>query len=806
MKKVLILSIILCVFSAGIAGSNISIETPSSANRYGIAEFVIRLQGYKISNPFTEILVKGKFTSGNSVLEAEGFCDSQDGSVFRLRFSPENAGAVYSYNITVSGPGIKKSFNGNFTCINSTDPGPVITDPEHPKHFIYKGSKKPFYHLGNTVYGLVDIANIDEQIIATIDYCYKMGFNKIRFLLTGYPRDYDNRSSDDVDYGVPEDPWKAPNYGSLPGRVNPIPAWEGKPHNYDFERFNIAHWQRVDDAVRRMKEKGIIATCIILIEKQNLPKEIGELTENEYRLYRYAVARLAAFSNVWWDLGNEHNEFRKPAWGNKMGNFVKEKDPYDRLASAHAHADFYYNDSPWADFIITQQYGDLDSVYDWAMDYYDVPKPYINEEYGYEGRTDKPVGHGMNSNWVRKCHWAIAMAGGYATYGDWSDGTSYFYMGIPGPGKAASQLGYLRSFFESIPFNRMIPSGKLTSNAYCLSGPDDLYVLYLPEGGATDVDLSGSAKNILQARWFDPVTGNWSKQDILKKGKNTVNAPSGQDWVCLIGAPQTLSVASVQMRSSGDIRENAALISGFIRKCATDGARVVVFPECALTSYDEKVISELTADQINAAEMQVADACRVNNVYAVVGLAYRDGTQLLNSASIISPDGKILDRYHKIQLAESWPVQGDHMCVFHIDGIPCSVIICHDERYPELVRLPVLAGAKVIFYISHESGVKQESKIDPYRAQIQARAVENGVFIVQANAPANPDATGSHGQSRIIAPDGNIIVEALIYSEEVISASLDIRQANRSNALKSVTRGILQEWWKEGINKVRIIE
>ena len=45
----------------------------------------------------------------------------------------------------------------------------------------------------------------------------------------------------------------------------------------------------------------------------------------------------------------------------------------------------------------------------------------------------------------------------------------------------------------------------------------------------------------------------------------------------------------------------------------------------------------------------------------------------------------------------------------------------------------------------------------PVRAQIQARAVENGVYIVHANAPANDDTTGSHGQSRVIAPDGNLL-------------------------------------------------
>ena len=144
---------------------------------------------------------------------------------------------------------------------------------------------------------------------------------------------------------------------------------------------------------------------------------------------------------------------------------------------------------------------------------------------------------------------------------------------------------------------------------------------------------------------------------------------------------------------------------------------------------------------------------------------------------IIAPTGKVIERYHKIQLAERWPQAGDHLSAFKMDGVPCSVIICHDERYPELVRLPVLAGAKVVFYLSHESGMRSERKVNPYRAQIQARAVENTGFVVQANAPANEDASGSHGQSRIIGPDGNILQVASIFQEEVLTETLDLRQA-----------------------------
>ena len=212
-----------------------------------------------------------------------------------------------------------------------------------------------------------------------------------------------------------------------------------------------------------------------------------------------------------------------------------------------------------------------------------------------------------------------------------------------------------------------------------------------------------------------------------------------------------------------------------------------------------------SAKQLAGAERQVAEACRKHDVYAIIGTPCREGDKLYNSAAVINPRGQILAHYHKIQLAESWPMAGDRLLVFKIDDVLASIIICHDERYPELVRLPVLAGARVVFYLSHESGLDKESKIVPYRAQIQARAVENTVYVVQANAPANTDSTGSHGQSRLIAPDGNLIEEASIFDENVIAATLDLERATGRQAQQSIDRGPLADWWRAGIAKVDLI-
>ncbi len=273
------------------------------------------------------------------------------------------------------------------------------------------------------------------------------------------------------------------------------------------------------------------------------------------------------------------------------------------------------------------------------------------------------------------------------------------------------------------------------------------------------------------------------------------------------GPGKSVKVAAVQLRSRPEIEKNIERHRHFIHRSASTGARVVVFPECSVTGYNKKAIAKDTLRRLEEAERSIAEAAKEAGVYVIAGAPTPSGDGLFNSAVVITPAGKILERYHKIQLAgEQWAIPGEHMSVFPIDGILCSIIICHDERYPELVRLPVLAGARIVFYISHESGMEEKKKIAPYRAQIQARAVENSVFVVHANAPADKRPRGgSHGQSRIILPDGNIVAEAGHFEEDYVEAVLDLDSATGNLARRSGEFETLKDWWQHGVAKVRRI-
>ncbi len=270
--------------------------------------------------------------------------------------------------------------------------------------------------------------------------------------------------------------------------------------------------------------------------------------------------------------------------------------------------------------------------------------------------------------------------------------------------------------------------------------------------------------------------------------------------------PGQLSVASVQFRSNHDMQDNVIRICEYIKYCANQGARVAVFPECATSGYFTDDILAYKEQDFLDAEKEMAAVCAEQKIFTVVGTPYFVEGVRYNMALVIDDQGKTIYRQAKIQLVggdTGWSAPGNRLGLFKIDDDTCSLIICHDSRYPELVRLPVIEGSHLIFYISNESGIKEEHKMDPYRAQVVARAVENNVYIVQSNAPQTlSPLEGSHGQSRIVAPDGTLLTEASMMGEDVLIEVLDLNRSTGNLAKKSLRAAFLKDWWEDGLGKI----
>jgi predicted amidohydrolase len=266
-----------------------------------------------------------------------------------------------------------------------------------------------------------------------------------------------------------------------------------------------------------------------------------------------------------------------------------------------------------------------------------------------------------------------------------------------------------------------------------------------------------------------------------------------------VAAPMT--IASVQMEVTDDVETNLARILEGIDAAKNEGARVVLFPETALSGFSQTAFTA-NWDKLPDAQQQIAQRAAEQDIYVLYGSATESGEEKpYNSAILIDPDGAEVTRYHKM-FPESCFTPGDHLALFEIDGVPCTLMICHDERFPELTRIPVAAGAKVCFYISYEINgiVGALRKMDGYRAQLVARAVENSIWVVQSNGigPLDAPKSLSLGQSRAIDPGGVLVKELPALVDDMLVVTIDPDRARRGNVVETARQPRLQAWYEAG--------
>ena len=96
---------------------------------------------------------------------------------------------------------------------------------------------------------------------------------------------------------------------------------------------------------------------------------------------------------------------------------------------------------------------------------------------------------------------------------------------------------------------------------------------------------------------------------------------------------QSIRVAAVQMEPRlGEVEANLKAILGRFREAARAGARLVVFPECALTGYGFESRDEAMrfAEPIPGPSTRaIASACAEAGAFVVCGLLERDGRPAL---------------------------------------------------------------------------------------------------------------------------------------------------------------------------------
>jgi predicted amidohydrolase len=262
-----------------------------------------------------------------------------------------------------------------------------------------------------------------------------------------------------------------------------------------------------------------------------------------------------------------------------------------------------------------------------------------------------------------------------------------------------------------------------------------------------------------------------------------------------------LRIAAAQLKFRPSVPENVALLAQFIAQAASKGNDAVLFPECALTGYQVD-FRQLSPATIEAGLNAVARLARQHRCHVLVGSpTFRRG-QRFNSLLVFDRQGRTRFCYDKIHLTALDArvfAPGDGLALFRLDGIPCTAIICHERRYPELVRLPVMLGARILFHPNAGLDALAISKNKRGgRDGIAARAFENQIFYVFANS-VGPQGGGcwSAGDSKIVAPDSQVLALANNHSEMLIDAVVELAQAGRKYAREALRQpAFLRSHWQ----------
>jgi len=104
------------------------------------------------------------------------------------------------------------------------------------------------------------------------------------------------------------------------------------------------------------------------------------------------------------------------------------------------------------------------------------------------------------------------------------------------------------AFFQqnAVPFWEMKNADALVGNEphdnskYCFAKAGEVYVVYLPDGGASELDLAG-ANGAFNVKWFNPRAGGGLQDGPVTQvqggGKVSLGHPPadpGQDWAVLV--------------------------------------------------------------------------------------------------------------------------------------------------------------------------------------------------------------------------------------------------------------------------------
>jgi hypothetical protein len=530
-------------------------------------------------NPFTDYRMNVTFSQGSTSLLVPGFfaadgnaanSGATSGTKWRVHFAPPSTG-VWNYTVSFrQGTNIAASTNvsdgtavtpidgvsGSITIANTDKGGRDFRGKgmlryvgkhypqfDNGEYFIKVGPGDPENFLGysdfdNTPSGSYGIHSYNAHvgnwqtgdplwggtrgkgIVGVVNYLTGLGVNTLYFIL-----------------------WCG-------GDSKNVYPWTGATNYLQYDCSKCDQW---DIVFSHMTARGMHLHAFFNEEECDMRLDGGGDLGIQHKVYyREMIARFGHQNALTWDLGEEISIAPGPSSAQLKNycDYIKQIDPYDHQIGAHpGPISSLYTPLlayPTFDCADMQTGGSLDEVHPATIEWVDKSAAaghkwlVSNDEQGGSGQGVDPNA-GRMDEYRKKVLWANLTAGGWGveyylgpeglTTDDWT-----------GYAQAWREEGYAASFFKSnVRFQDMVHSDNLVgAGNWCLGLKDTMYVVYLPNGGATNLNLTG-VTGTYSVKWFDPRNGgalaNGTVQTVNGGGPVSIGQASGNtasDWAALI--------------------------------------------------------------------------------------------------------------------------------------------------------------------------------------------------------------------------------------------------------------------------------
>jgi predicted amidohydrolase len=243
---------------------------------------------------------------------------------------------------------------------------------------------------------------------------------------------------------------------------------------------------------------------------------------------------------------------------------------------------------------------------------------------------------------------------------------------------------------------------------------------------------------------------------------------------------EKIKIALAQMNCKReDKKENLTKIEKTVTKARKQAADLVIFPELSLSGYVVRDQIYELAETIPGPSTKVIESiakkAKSHIVFGMPELSEKAQATIYNAAVLVGPEG-FIGKYRKMYLPthsifeeKRYFRPGYQVTVLDTELGKIGLIICYDIFFPEVSRLTRLEGAQLIVCISASPATRRAF----FETLTVARAIENTSFLAYVNLVGIEDGLQFWGGSRIVGPNGKVLVQAKYDDEDLVMCDID---------------------------------